>query len=300
MYGDKTYALWSDFRVCRAFSWNEAAVTQHRPSWAPDDVDIETPSAARMYDFYLGGTHHFPADRALAESALALWPETREMCRANRAFLRRAVTFLARRGVDQFLDLGSGIPAEGNVHEIARAVRPEARTVYVDSDPVAHAHGERLLAHDPLSTYLRGDLREPEDVLARAASEGRLNLGRPVAVLMLMTLHFVPDTDDPGRIVESYRKALAPGSFLVMSHGTSEYRPAETGGITGVYSHASHGIVPRDRNRIRELISGWELADPGLVDVIHWRPEPRELAADPLGGDVARYSTLVAVGRNRS
>jgi hypothetical protein len=253
-----------------------------------------------MYDYYLGGTHNFPADRDLAEAALVMWPETPHMCLANRAFLRRAVTFLARRGVDQFLDLGSGIPTEGNVHEVAQAVRPTARTVYVDSDPVAHAHGSTLLANDPLSTYLRADLREPEEVLALAAAEGRLSLRRPVALLMLMTLHFVEDADDPGRIVETYRKMLAPGSFLVMSHGTNEYRPAETGGITSVYSRASHHIVPRDRTGIRELISGWELADPGLVDVVHWRPEPRELAADPLGGDVARYSTLVAVGRNRS
>jgi len=275
-------------------------VSQHRPAWAPDEVDIDTPSAARMYDYYLGGTHNFPADRELAESALAMWPETRHMCRANRAFLRRAVGFLARRGVDQFLDLGSGIPTEGNVHEIAQSVRPTARTVYVDSDPVAYAHGCPLLAADQHTTFLRADLRDPEEVLALAAAEGRLNLARPVALLMLMTLHFVEDADDPGRIVETYRKMLSPGSFLAMSHGTNEYRPAETGGITSVYRRASHRIVPRDRARIRELICGWELADPGLVDVIHWRPEPRELAADPLGGDVARYSTLVAVGRNRS
>ena len=270
----------------------------YRPAWAPDAIDLEAPSTARMYDFYLGGSHNFAADRRLAEEALKAWPETPYMCRANRAFLRRAVTFLAEQGVDQFLDLGSGIPTAGNVHEIAQAVRPEARTVYVDSDAVAYAHGRALLKDDPQSTYLQADLRDPEAVLSSPEVTGLLDLDRPVGVLMLMTLHFVPDTDDPRAIVAAYREAVAPGSYFIFSHGTNEYRPADTGGITKVYAQASHGIVPRDRTRIAELAVGWDLLDPGLVDVILWRPDPAELEDDPLGGDVTRYSTFAAVGRS--
>jgi SAM-dependent methyltransferase len=270
----------------------------YRPEWAPDIVDLETPSAARMYDYYLGGSHNFAADRELAEQALKAWPETPYMCRANRAFLRRAVTFLAEQGVDQFLDLGSGIPTSGNVHEIAEAVLPEARTVYVDCDAVAYAHGRALLAGNPRAGYVRADLRDPEAVLSSPEVTRMLDLSRPVAVLMLMTLHFVPDDDDPAGIVAEYREAVAPGSYLVFSHGTNEYRPADTGGITKVYTQASHGIVPRDRAQIRDLATGWELLEPGLTDVILWRPEPAALEDDPLGGDVTRYSTFAAVARS--
>jgi hypothetical protein len=270
----------------------------YRPAWAPDVVDLETPSAARMYDYYLGGSHNFAADRHLAEAALKAWPETPYMCRANRAFLRRAVTYLAEQGIDQFLDLGSGIPTSGNVHEIAEAVHPDARTVYVDSDAVAYAHGRALLEGNPRATYLQADLRDPDAVLSSPAVTGFLDLSRPVAVLMLMTLHFVPDSDDPKGIVTAYREAVAPGSYFVFSHGTSEYRPADTGGITKVYTQASHGIVPRDRAHIQELADGWELLEPGLVDVILWRPDAAELDDDPLGGDVTRYSTFAGVGRS--
>jgi len=266
-------------------------VNQYRPAWAPDFVDLETPSAARMYDYYLGGSHNFEADRALAQAALRAWPETPYMCRANRAFLRRAVSHLAAAGIEQFLDLGSGIPTAGNVHEIARELRPSARTVYVDCDAVAHAHGSALLQDEPQAVYLQADLRDPEAVLGSAEVTGFLDLSK------LMTLHFVPDSDDPHGIVAAYREAVAPGSYFVFSHGTSEYRPSDTGGITAVYTQASHGIVPRDRKGIAELASGWELVEPGLVDVIHWRPVPAELESDPLDGDVARYSTFVGVGR---
>jgi SAM-dependent methyltransferase len=270
----------------------------YRPEWAPDIIDLETPSAARMYDYYLGGSHNFAADRELAEQALKAWPETPYMCRANRAFLCRAVTFLAEQGVDQFLDLGSGIPTSGNVHEIAEAVLPEARTVYVDCDAVAYAHGRALLAGNPRASYVQADLRDPEAVLSSPEVTRMLDLSRPVAVLMLMTLHFVPDDDDPAGIVAEYREAVAPGSYFVFSHGTNEYRPADTGGITKVYTQASHGIVPRDRAQIRALATGWELLEPGLTDVILWRPEPAELEDDPLDGDVTRYSTFAAVARS--
>jgi len=270
----------------------------YRPAWAPDVVDLEVPSAARMYDYYLGGSHNFAADRQLAEAALKAWPDTPYMCRANRAFLRRAVTFLAQSGVDQFLDLGSGIPTAGNVHEIVQAVNPEARTLYVDCDAVAAAHGRALLRDEPHAAYVQADLRDPDAVLASPEVKDLLDLSRPVAVMMLMTLHFVPDSDDPVGIVTAYREAVAPGSYFVFTHGTNEYLPANTGGITKVYENASHGIVPRNRAEIQALTAGWDLLEPGLTDVILWRPDPAELEDDPLSGNVARYSTFAGVGRS--
>jgi hypothetical protein len=184
------------------------------------------------------------------------------------------------------------------VHEIVQSVRPDSRTVYVDSDPVAFAHGTALLANEPQAKYLQADLRDPESILGSQLVQNFLDLSRPVAVMMLMTLHFVPDEDEPDEIVATYRRATAPGSYLVISHGTNEYRP-DTGKITQVYTQASHGIVPRNKARIGQLAAGYELLEPGLVDVIHWRPEPQALEHDPLGGDVARYSTFAAVGRSK-
>jgi hypothetical protein len=271
-------------------------MTQHyRPTWAPDEVDIDTPSAARMYDYYLGGSHNFEADRRLAEETIRVWPDLRHLARANRAFLRRAVTALAASGVDQFLDLGAGIPTVGSVHETALAANPHARTVYVDADLVAVAHGTALLADRPHTAVVHADLRDPAAVLGDAALSGLLDLRRPVAVLMLAVLPFVPDADDPAAIVAGYRDATAPGSHLVLSHGTDDYRPEAAHRAEEVYRRASHAMTLRSRAEVAALLDGYELVEPGLVDVIHWRPDPQ--VPDPLDGDVARYSMLAAVGR---
>jgi S-adenosyl methyltransferase len=271
--------------------------THHRPAWVPDDIDMERPSASRMYDYYLGGSHNFAADRELAEAAIAVWPEAQHMARANRGFLRRSVALLARSGVDQFLDLGSGIPTVGNVHEVASILNPDARTVYVDSDPVAFAHGSALLADVPHATFVHADLRDPAFVLSRPEITGFLDLARPVALLMFLVLPFVPDEDKPEAIVSAYRDATAPGSYVALSHGTTEYRPDDIRNLRQVYQNASHTMTPRPRARIEALLDGYELLEPGLIDVIHWRSDEQELALDPLGGDVARYSVLAAVGR---
>ena len=271
-------------------------MNHHRPVWAPDDVDIETPSAARMYDYYLGGSHNFAADRRLAEEAKRAFPDTREYCTANRAFLQRAVTLLAGLGIDQFLDLGSGIPTASNVHEVAYAADPGARTLYVDSDPVAHAHGVALLAGVPHAKFIREDLRDPDSVLGNPAVEQFLDLRRPIAVLLFSVLPFVPDADDPWSIVAAYRDASAPGSYLALTHGTSDYRPAETNQLRQVYTQASHTITTRSQAEVLELMGGYELLEPGVTDAILWRPDP-QAPPDPLGGDVSRYSLYAAVGR---
>jgi hypothetical protein len=264
--------------------------------WAPDDVEIEKPSAARMYDFYLGGSHNFAADRQLAARTIEAWPDVAHLCMANRAFLRRSVGHLAALGVDQFLDLGSGIPTAGNVHEVVHALNPDARVVYVDADPVAIAHSTALLAEVPTASAVYADLRDPDAVLGSPQVDGFLDLKRPVALLMFASLPFVPDRDDPAGIVAAYRDSTAPGSYLALSHGTSDYRPEAVRRVEDVYTQASQAMRLRSHADIREMMDGYELLEPGLVDIIRWRPEPQS-PPDPLGGDVTRYSMLAAVGR---
>jgi S-adenosyl methyltransferase len=271
------------------------ALTYYRPAWAPDSIDIEKPSAARMYDYYLGGSHNFAADRQLAEEAKSVFPDTREYCVANRAFLQRSVAALARLGIDQFLDLGSGIPTASNVHEVAQGVNPEARTVYVDSDAVAYAHGVALLADEPNARFVREDMRDPDAVLTDATVRGFLDFARPVGVLMFSSIPFVPDEDDPSAIVAQYRDATAPGSYLALTHGTGDYKPAEAGAISRVYDRASLTMTPRPRAAVLAMMAGYDLLDPGLTDAILWRPDP-QAPPDPFGGDVTRYSLYAAVG----
>jgi hypothetical protein len=270
---------------------------EHRPAWAPDDVDIERPSAARMYDYYLGGSHNFAADRELAEEYMRVLPDMPHIARAQRSVLRRVVTHLAAAGVDQFLDLGSGIPTGGNVHDVARAANPAARTVYVDSDPVAVAHSTTLLADIPHAAVIHADLRDHEGVLSSPILTGMLDLDRPVAVLMVAVLHFIPDADDPAAVAATYRDATAPGSYLAITHATSDYHPELARRAEAVYTRASHQIFYRSRQQILAITEGYDLLEPGLVDMIQWRPEPSN-GPDPLGGDVTRYSGFAAVGQH--
>jgi hypothetical protein len=268
-----------------------------RPAWAPDDVDLERPAAARMYDYYLGGSHNFAADRELADQNLEVWPDLPHITRANRAFLRRAVEFLAGAGIDQFLDLGSGIPTAGNVHEIAQAVNPEAHIVYVDTDPVAVAHGSVMLADQPRAAMLEADLRHPADVLADPVVTGLLDLSRPVAVLMIAVLHFVTEEDRPGEIIAAYRDGTAPGSYLAVTHATGDYWPERAKATEGIYQRSRNVMAFWSRPEVADLFTGYELVEPGLVDYTLWRPDAGDAAADPLGGDVRRYSGYAAVGR---
>jgi hypothetical protein len=269
---------------------------QHRPAWAPDEIDIERPSVARMYDYFLGGSHNFACDRELAQQAMKVFPDAPHVVRANRSFLYRAVTVLCELGIDQFLDLGSGIPTVGNVHEVA-AARAGTRTVYVDSDPVAVAHASALLANTPQVSVLHADLRDPEAVLYDAVRAGGLDLSRPVGVLLVSVLPFVPDHDDPAGIVAAYRDGTVRGSYLAVSHGTNDYKPKVVGEIENVYARTTQPGVFRSKAEVAGILAGYEMLEPGLVDLIHWRPEAGALNTDPLGGDVARYSLIGGVGR---
>ena len=268
-----------------------------RPRWETlGDVDVQRASAARIYDYYLGGSHNFPVDRKVAEEVIRAWPDARHLAHAGRAFLRRAVTFLADLGIDQFLHLGSGIPTRNNVHEVAFWSNPSARTVYVDSDPVAIAHSATLLADVPSAVAVHADLRDPALVLGHPVVREFLDFRRPVAVLMIAALPFVADSDGPGQIIAAYRQATVTGSYIAMAHGTRDYRPVEADRVITLYTNASQPITWRSRQQVAGLLAGYELVPPGLVDIIHWRPDAAE-GIDPLHGDVTRYSTFAAVGR---
>ncbi|WP_229400279.1 SAM-dependent methyltransferase [Micromonospora okii] len=253
-----------------------------RPDWAPDTIDIERPSVARMYDYYLGGSHNFAADRTAARAMVDAVPEAPLMAQANRAFLRRAVHFLSEAGVRQFLDIGSGIPTVGNVHEIAQRIDPQARVVYVDVDPVAVAHSREILSGNDRAAVIREDLRHPERILAHPELRGMLDLTQPVAVMIVAVLHFVHDDDRPAEILRTLREALAPGSYLVLSQASDEGRrdTGERDEAERVYRRTDSPLVIRSRAELTRLFDGFELVDPGVVWVPQWRPETPESAED--------------------
>ncbi len=265
-----------------------------RPTWASEDIDLDRPSPARMYDYFLGGSHNFAVDRALAEQFIAAVPQTRWMARANRAFLRRAVRYLVDTGVRQFLDLGSGIPTAGNVHEVAQAVAPDARVVYVDLDPIAVAHSGSILAGNANAVAIQADLRHPDAVLARPEVAAMFDLDQPVAVLLLSVLHFVLDADDPAGIIAGYRDALAPGSFLVMSHITVEGQADMATGVQ-LARRASIPSQVRTRVQVQRLFAGFDLVDPGLVWAPLWRPDSEDPSEHADAPESSSY--FVAVGR---
>lgn len=264
-------------------------------SWTTPDISPDVPSVARMYDYYLGGFHNFAVDRAAAERALAISPRLRLVMQANRAFLRRTVRYLVAQGIDQFLDIGSGIPTAGNVHEVAQAGNPEARVVYVDADPVAVAHSQAILRDQPRATCVLADAREPEALLQHPEVGRLLRFDRPLGVLALMLLHFVLDDALALHIVHTLRAALAPGSFLVLSHATSDQLPAEEQAqMMKLYANTSHPIGARPSQKIAQFFAGLDIVAPGLVYLPLWRPEePDDLLLD----EPARSITLGGVGR---
>jgi hypothetical protein len=256
-----------------------------RASWsrtASRSEDFDRPTSARVYDFLLGGSAHGAVDRDLGRELILAEPFVVAIARENRSFLRRAVTVLVEAGIDQFLDLGSGIPTVGSTHEVARRIDPSVRVAYVDIDPVAVAHGELLLAQEQGLTASWGDLRDPEAVLAAPGVAGLLDLSRPVALLMFSVLQHVPDTDDPTAIVRRYLSRLAAGSALALSHLTGDEPRIDTAALrrlTEAYPRGS--LTPRSLDDVAAMVAGVELLDPGLVYAAQWRPEHR-LTRGPL------------------
>jgi SAM-dependent methyltransferase len=263
------------------------------PSWVSDGIDLNLPTAARMYDYYLGGFHNFAADRVLAQKAIDEWPDLPLTMKANRAFLRRVVTDLVGLGVRQFLDIGSGIPTAGNVHEVAQALAPQARVVYVDIDPVAVAHSQAILTDNANAGVASGDLRRPAEILADPSVAGLLDMNQPVALLMFAVLHFVKEQEGPGELLATFRDALAPGSYLAISHGTHEVREPESASTaTDLYQQTATPFTTRTRSQVQNLFDGFDLLDPGVVLVERWRPGPTQ---DVEGAE--RYPVWAGVGR---
>ena len=245
-----------------------------RPPWAPPSIDIEQPSAARMYDYYLGGTHNFAADRKAAEAIIAAIPDVADGCRANRAFLQRVVRQLAKAGVRQFVDVGSGIPTVGNVHEVAKAAAPDARVVYVDIDPVAVLHARQLLAGDRQVAVIQQDMREPDGIFTHPDVARLIKPDEPIAVLLMAVLHFVPDEQDPKGIVDTFGDALPAGSYLALSHGVKDSRPREASEAQQVYHRTANPLTVRTKEEVTAFFDGFDVLEPGVVYVSQWRPNP--------------------------
>ena len=259
-------------------------------------IDVTRPHTARMYDYYLGGKNHYAADRELADKVLAAMPSARTAARENRAFMGRAVRFLAAEiGIRQFLDIGTGLPTSGSVHEVAQAVAPSSRVVYTDNDPLVLAHARALLTSSPegRTAYVQADLRDSAAILAHPVVREVLDFGQPVALMLVAILHFIPDEARPEEIVATLLGALPAGSYLVASHGTTEHDPV--GPAAGQAAYRASGVTGRARNSdefARLAFSGLELVSPGVVLVSEWRSD--EQGPRPTPAEVSIYG---GVGR---
>jgi S-adenosyl methyltransferase len=255
------------------------------------EIDTCRPHPSRMYDYYIGGKNHFAADRTLADAALACWPSGRTGMRENRRFLGRAVRFLAgEAGIRQFLDIGSGLPATANVHEIAQAADPSCRVVYVDNDPMVLTHGRALLTSAPAgrTAYIHADLRSPLEILTSPVTRSVLDFTQPVALMLIAVLHFLEDEDKPEAVLAALLDALPAGSYLAASHMTLEHDPAGVGGWQRGYREAGIPLHGRDADEFASLaFSGLDLVPPGVVLVSEWRPDSR--APRPAPAEVSCY-----------
>lgn len=241
------------------------------------DLHFDRPHPARVYDYLLGGKDNFPADREAAAAGLRANPNSRIPPRENRAFLRRAVTYLAREaGINQFLDIGTGIPTPPNVHQIAQGVNPRARVVYVDNDPIVLAHARALLNTKPegKTAYIDAAVQDPDKILGSPDLLDTINLSKPVGLLLIALLHFVSDDDDPAGLVTRLLDRLPSGSYLALSHLTGDYDPAAWAGVAAVYRRSGVIMQVRPKAAIERYFTGLEFVEPGLVSLPDWRPDP--------------------------
>ena len=262
----------------------------------PPEIDTSKPHPARIYDYGLGGKNHFAADREVAEKVLTNWPNARTLARENRAFLGRAVRYLAgEAGVRQFLDIGTGLPTTNNVHEVAQAIAPSSRVVYADNDPMVLAHARALLTSAPegRTAYIHADLRDPAAILSDPVIHDVLDFSQPIALMLIAILHFIPDDDKPAEIIATLLDALPSGSYLAASHATAEHNPDEAAAVLRAYWESGIPFQFRDSDEFARLaFSGLGLIPPGAVLVSEWRPEgtgPRPTPAEvSCYGGVAR------------
>jgi SAM-dependent methyltransferase len=269
--------------------------SMERPAWAPQGIDISVPSVSRIYDYYLGGSHNFEVDREAARRAMEFMPGLPKIMQANRAFMRRAVNYAVSEGVTQFLDIGSGIPTFGNVHEVAQKASTESRVVYVDHDPVAVSHSRAVLDGNEQAVVVSADLRKPQQILDSPETTGLLDLERPVALLLVAVLHFLEDEDDPHSAVAELRDALAPGSLVIVTHASYEGIPVpeeQAGGAVDVYRNIRNPLVMRSREEIARFFEGYEMVEPGLVSMPLWRPDTPAEQEDPYA-----FAGFAGVGR---
>jgi hypothetical protein len=255
------------------------------------EFDTSVPHIARVYDYWLGGKDNFAADRVMGERTLQAYPNLVYSVRANRAFLARAVRFLAGQGIRQFLDIGTGIPTANNTHEVAQRIAPDSRIVYVDNDPVVLSHAKVLLKSTPegACAYLDADLRDPDAILPAAAQT--LDFGQPVAVMLIAVMHFVGDDAQASAIMRRLTAACVPGSYVALSHAASDIDAAQMAEmIRRLNESTAEKTTLRDRAGVTRLFDGLELVDPGVIRAAEWRPDTDLEAASPaaLWGGVAR------------
>ncbi|WP_433225813.1 SAM-dependent methyltransferase [Microtetraspora malaysiensis] len=245
------------------------------PEPTPLKIDTSVPHPARVYDYWLGGKDNFEADRKVAEATHAASPGVVQGAKDNRAFLGRAVRFLAEQGIRQFLDIGTGIPTQGNTHEVAQGVIPEAKIVYVDNDPIVMIHARALLRGTPegKTTYVEADLRDPESILTHPDVLTTLDFDEPIAIVIVGTLMFIKDDEDPFGIVKRYTDAVAAGSYLAISHVTADFEPEAVGASAKAYNTGPTFFTPRTGAEIARFFDGFELVEPGMVAVFDWHPD---------------------------
>ena len=245
-----------------------------RPAWAPEGIPLDRPSPARIYDYNLGGYHNFEADRMVAEQLNAVHPDMALNSRVLRAFLRRVVRFLVAQGIDQFVDLGSGIPTVGNVHEVAQGANPAARVVYVDIDPIAVAHSKAILADNPDADAIQADLAEPDDILGHPVVKDLIDFSRPVGILMLGVMHFVLEDERAYDAVRTFRDVAVPGSYMAISQMSLEQVPSETADtLRQITARSQIPTKMRSYAETMQFFERLELVEPGLVSPPLWRPE---------------------------
>lgn len=243
----------------------------------PFELDASVPQSARVYDYWLGGKDNFPADRAMAEAIADQLPTIRDQVRAQRAFLGRAVRYLARdAGIRQFLDIGTGIPSAGNVHDVAQEFAPDARVLYVDNDPIVLVHARALRPSTPQGrvSFIQADLREPDAILGAPDLRKTLDRSEPVGLVLIGIMHHLRDEDDPRGIVATLMEALAPGSYLVLSHSTPDFDPEAMRGLASASEQGGIPNVPRSFADTEAFFAGLEFVEPGLVPLTDWRPDP--------------------------
>ncbi len=268
---------------------------KNQEQWIPESTPLDKPNAARMYDYFLGGYHNLEVDRLATAKSLEIYPDTKIGIQSSRAFLRRAVRFMCAQGIDQFLDIGSGIPTVGNVHEVAQEANPSTRIVYVDIDPVAVGHSRAMLVDNPLAVAIQADARDSDHILNHADVRRLIDFTKPVGVLFLCLLHFINDFAEAHGVVRAFRESVATGSYIAISHAISDALPRDVvERLQAIYAGTTNPGGFRTGAEVEQFFEGLEVVEPGLVLAPLWRPEgPDDIALN----EPERTASLVGVGR---